>query len=91
MTTLSNSIDKEKSKVINIVLLLFNFIIVYLSILLLNLLLFQKSLSLLRVYFTIHDRSYSHFGDILVIQDTRMNLSQIKKIRVRSIVKKFLN
>jgi hypothetical protein len=38
MTTLSNSIDKEKLKVINIVLLLFNFIIVYLLILLLNLL-----------------------------------------------------
>ena len=38
MTTLSNSIDKEKLKVINIVLLIFNFIIVYLLILLLNLL-----------------------------------------------------
>lgn len=80
MTALSKSIDKEKLKVINIVLLLFNFIIVYLLILLLNLLnlsqltknfrrrkiflnllLFQKSLSLLRIYFTIHDRSYSQF------------------------------
>ena len=38
MTALSNSIDKEKLKVINIVLLIFNFIIVYLLILLLNLL-----------------------------------------------------